>query len=66
MIYAKERIRGEVMSQYINGDRIIYIAPNPTPPLPEENVKAIRVGSGTSHRKFTASDVTHMDIVPVM
>ena len=38
VIYAKERIGGEAMSQYINGDRIIYIAPNPTPPLPKETV----------------------------
>ena len=34
VIYAKERIGGEAMSQYINGDRIIYIAPNPTPLSP--------------------------------
>ena len=38
MIYANQRIGGEVMSQYINGDRIIYIAPNPTPPLLKETV----------------------------
>ena len=38
VIYAKERIGGEAMSQYINGDRIIFIAPNPTPLLPKETV----------------------------
>ena len=38
VIYARERIGGEAMSQYINGDRIIYIATNPTPPLPKETV----------------------------
>ena len=38
VIYAKERIGGEQMSPYINGDRLIYIAPNPSPPLPKETV----------------------------
>ena len=38
VIYAKERIVGEQMSPYNNGDRLIYIAPNASPPLPKETV----------------------------
>ena len=38
VIYAKERIGGEQMSPHINGDRFIYIAPNPSPPLSKETV----------------------------
>ena len=40
VLYAKERIGGEEMSPYINGDRIVYIAPNPSPPLPKETIIA--------------------------
>ena len=38
ILYAKERIGGEEMSPFINGDRLVYISPNPTPPLPKESV----------------------------
>ena len=38
VLYARERIGGEAMSPFINGDRLVYIAPNPTPPLPKETV----------------------------
>ena len=38
VLYARERIGGEVMSPYINGDRLVYITPNPAPPLPKETV----------------------------
>ena len=38
ILYAKERIGGEEMSPFINGDRLVYIFPNPTPPLPKESV----------------------------
>ena len=40
VLYAKERIRGEEMSPYINGDLLVYIAPNPSPPLPKETIIA--------------------------
>ena len=40
VLYAKERIGGEEMSPYINGDRIVYIAPNPSPPLSKETIIA--------------------------
>ena len=38
VLYARERIGGEGMSPFINGDRLIYTAPNPTPPLPKETI----------------------------
>ena len=38
ILYGKERIGGEEMSPFINGDRLVYISPNPTPPLPKESV----------------------------
>ena len=38
VMYAKERIGGEEMSPFINGDRLVYITPNPSPPLPKETV----------------------------
>ena len=38
VIYAKERTAGDEMSPFINGDRIVYISPNVTPPLPKEAV----------------------------
>ena len=38
MLYAKERIGGEEMSPFINGDRLVYISPNCSPPLPKESV----------------------------
>ena len=38
ILYAKERIGGEEMSPFNNGDRLVYISPNPTPPLPKESV----------------------------
>ena len=38
ILYAKERIGGEEMSPFINGDRLVYISPNSTPPLPKESV----------------------------
>ena len=40
VLYAKERIGGEEMSPFINGDRMVYISPNPAPPLPKESVIA--------------------------
>ena len=38
VIYAKERMAGDEMSPFINGDRIVYISPNVSPPLPKETV----------------------------
>ena len=38
VLYAKERMGGEEMSPYINGDRLIYIRPDVNPPLPKETV----------------------------
>ena len=38
VLYAREGIGGEEMSPFINGDRLVYIAPNSTPPLPKETV----------------------------
>lgn len=38
VIYAKERIGGEEMSPFINGDRLIYVVPDVSPPLPKETV----------------------------
>ena len=38
VIYAKERMAGDEMSTFINGDRIVYISPNVSPPLPKETV----------------------------
>ena len=38
VIYAKERMAGDEMSPFINGDRIVYISPNVSPPLPKEAV----------------------------
>ena len=38
VIYAKERTSGDEMSPFLNGDRIVYISPNVTPPLPKESV----------------------------
>ena len=40
VIYAKERIGGEEMSPFINGDRFVYVSPDVTPPLPKETVIA--------------------------
>ena len=33
-IYAKERIGGEEMSPFINGDRFVYVSTDVTPLLP--------------------------------
>ena len=38
VLYAKERLGGEEMSPFINGDRLLYIKPNVNPPLPLETV----------------------------
>ena len=38
VIYAKERMGGDQMSPFINGDRLIYVHPNVSPPLPKETV----------------------------
>ena len=38
VIYARERMAGDEMSPFINGDRIVYISPNVSPPLPKETV----------------------------
>ena len=38
VLYAKERIGGEELSPFINGDRIIYINADVSPPLPKETV----------------------------
>ena len=38
VLYAKERIGGEELSPFINGDRIVYINADVSPPLPKETV----------------------------
>ena len=38
VMYAKERIGGEELSPFINGDRIVYITADVSPPLPKETV----------------------------
>ena len=38
VIYAKERMGGDEMSPFINGDRLVYVTPNVSPPLPKETV----------------------------
>ena len=38
VIYVKERIGGEDMSPFINGDRFVYVSPDVTPPLLKETV----------------------------
>ena len=38
VLYAKERLGGEDLSPFINGDRIVYISANVSPPLPKESV----------------------------
>ena len=38
VLYAKERVGGEEMSPFINGDRLVYVRPDVTPPLPKETV----------------------------
>ena len=38
MIFAKECIGGEEITPFINGDRLIYIKPDVSPPLPKETV----------------------------
>ena len=40
VIYAKERMAGDEISPFINGDRIVYISPNMCPPLPKDVVIA--------------------------
>ena len=37
VIYAKER-NGDELSPFINGDRLIYVSPNVSPPLPRETI----------------------------
>ena len=37
VIYAKER-NGDELSPFINGDRLIYVSPDVTPPLPRETI----------------------------
>ena len=36
VLYARERIGGEEMSPFINRDRLVYIAPNATKPIPKK------------------------------
>ena len=38
VLYAKERLSGEEMSPYINGDRLLYVNADVSPPLPKETV----------------------------
>ena len=38
VLYAKERLAGEELSPFINGDRIIYVTADVSPPLPKETV----------------------------
>ena len=38
VMYAKERIGGEELSPFINGDRIVYITADVSPLLPKETV----------------------------
>ena len=38
ILYAKERLNGEEISPYINGDRLLYVNADVTPPLPKETV----------------------------
>ena len=38
IIFAKERIGGEELSPFINGDRMIYVEPHVYPPLPKETI----------------------------
>ena len=37
VIYAKER-NGDELSPFINGDRLIYVSPDVSPPLPRETI----------------------------
>ena len=37
-MYAKERLGGEELSPFINGDRIVYVNAEVSPPLPKETV----------------------------
>ena len=38
VMYAKERLGGEELSPFINGDRIVYVNADVNPPLPKETV----------------------------
>ena len=38
VIYAKERMGGDEMSPFINGDRLVYVTPNVSIPIPKETV----------------------------
>ena len=38
VLYAKERLADEELSPFINGDRIIYVTADVSPPLPKETV----------------------------
>ena len=38
VMYAKERLGGEELSPFINGDRIVYVSAAVSPPLPKETV----------------------------
>ena len=38
VLYAKERLGGEEMSPFINGDRLVYVNTDVSPPLPKESV----------------------------
>ena len=38
VLYAKERLSGEEISPYINGDRLLYVNADVSPPLPKEAV----------------------------
>ena len=59
VMYAKERIGGEEMSPFINGDRLVYITPiTPVHPYPKRLLLGvIRVAYGTDHKITTAKGV---------
>ena len=38
VIYAKARMGGDEMSPFINGDRLVYVTPNVSIPIPKETV----------------------------
>ena len=67
IIYAKERLGGEEMSPFINGDRFVYISPDVSPPsLRRLSFLAIHAEFGTHHRRISVNGVPHMDIVRLM
>ena len=60
----RSNVNGDELSPFINGDRLIYVSPDVSPPLPRETI--IGVKSGTLHKTIFARGVPLMVIAQMM